>query len=54
MTCQESTTPSTNPETVSQSCGGDPFDIGNIPTFLRRTPKAVALARATRPPGKGD
>ena len=38
MTFPETTTPSTNPETVSQACGDDPFDIGNIPDFLRRTP----------------
>ena len=38
MTFPETTTPSTDPETAPQTCGGDPLDIGNIPEFLRRTP----------------
>jgi hypothetical protein len=35
MTCNETTIPHTDPETVSQSCGDDPLAI---PAFLRRTP----------------
>ena len=54
MTCQKTTTPSTDPETVPRISGGDPFDIGNIPAFLRRTPKPVALAHATWPREKGS
>ena len=38
MTSSEDTTPSTDTETVPQACGDDPFDTGNIPDFLRRSP----------------
>ncbi len=54
MTFPETTTPSADTEPAPQSCGGDSLDIGNIPAFLRRTPKPVALAHATWPQEKGS
>ena len=38
MPFQKDTTPSTVTEPARQACGDDPFDIGNIPDFLRRSP----------------
>ena len=46
MTCLETITPSADAETVPLSCGGDPLDLGNIPAFLRRTPKPAEPSRA--------
>ncbi len=42
MISQKPTTPSADPETVPQISGDDSLDIGNIPAFLRRTPKPAA------------
>ena len=47
MTSPEDITLSTGTEPAPQSYGDDPFDIGNIPDFLRRSPGRTK--RATRP-----
>ena len=45
MTCHKAITFSTDAETVSQACGSDdPFDLDDIPDFLRRTPKPAEPA----------
>ena len=38
MTFPETTPPSTDTEPASQYCKDDPFGLGDIPDFLRRTP----------------
>ena len=48
MTFPETTTPSTDPETALQACGGDPLDIGNIPDFLRRSPSKTKRRQQPR------
>ena len=49
MTFPETTTPSTDTETASQSCDDDPFGLDQIPTFLRRTPNdPLPVAEAMR------
>ena len=47
MTVSETTTPNTEPETVPQSCGDEPSDIGNIPAFLVRVAGDTKLQRRT-------
>ena len=49
MTSQETITPSTDTETTPQASGGDPFRLGDIPGFLRRTPMACRETLATAP-----
>ena len=56
MTFSETTTPSTDPEIVSRSCGDEPFDIGDIPAFFagsrspsRRRPRSGHLNKGTEP-----
>ena len=44
MTFPETTTPSTGPETASQFSEDDPFGLGDIPDFLRRTPQPAKPA----------
>ena len=48
MPCQERTIP--NPDTVAAMAAraDEPFDIGNIPAFLRRTPSKTKPARRPR------
>ena len=46
MTCHKTITPNPGTETVPLSCVGDPLDLGNIPAFLRRTPKPAEPSRA--------
>ncbi len=44
MTFNKTTPPSTAPEPAPQYCGDDPFGLGDIPAFLRRTPGAGRVA----------
>ena len=47
MTYRQTTIPRTETKTAAQSCGGDPFDLDDIPDFLRRAPGNAK--RAPRP-----
>ncbi len=44
MTFPETTPPSADTEPASRYCGDDPFGLGDIPAFLRRTPGAGRAA----------
>ncbi len=49
MTFNEATTPNTDTKTAPQTSRGDPLDLSDIPTFLRRSPQPAKPADA-----KGD
>ncbi len=46
MTYRQTTIPHATTGTGPQPCGDDPFDLAQIPNFLRRTPKPAEPAGA--------